>query len=221
MNRKTKTDRELSLSSNEFIWDEEGSTENHRFIEKPIIRYLKSRNITTVLDLGCGNGSFTNIIASHGYQVVGLDHSDTGIYLAKKQFPLIHFEQHNIQNSLISEHHLKYDAVVSNEVIEHLLLPRNLIQNAYDALKPGGLFILTTPFHGYWKNLALALTNKFDEHWHPLRDYGHIKFFSKSTILEIFSEFDFKILEFRTVGRLPILARSMIITVQKADSQCS
>lgn len=218
MSIKTKTDRELSLSSNEFIWDSEGLTEIHSFIEKPIINYLKSKSVSTVLDLGCGNGSFTNIIASHGYQVVGLDHSDTGINLAKKQFPSIHFEQHNIQNSLVAEHNLKYDAVVSNEVIEHLLLPRNLIQNAYDALKPGGLFILTTPFHGYWKNLALALTNKFDEHWHPLRDYGHIKFFSKATILEIFSEFNFKILEFRTVGRLPIFARSMIITVQKADS---
>jgi 2-polyprenyl-3-methyl-5-hydroxy-6-metoxy-1,4-benzoquinol methylase len=213
--RKTKTDRELSLSSNEFIWDSEGLTEIHSFIEKPIISYLKSKSVSTVLDLGCGNGSFTNIIASHGYQVVGLDHSDTGINLARKQFPLIHFKQHNVQDLLASEHHLRYDAVVSNEVIEHLLLPRKLIRNAYDALKPGGLFILTTPFHGYWKNLVLAVTNKFDEHWHPLRDYGHIKFFSKSTILGLLSEFDFQLLEFKTVGRLPAFARSMIVTAEK------
>jgi 2-polyprenyl-3-methyl-5-hydroxy-6-metoxy-1,4-benzoquinol methylase len=216
MSTAPKTDRELSLSANEFIWDSEGSTQFHNLIEKPIIKKLKSKNIQTILDLGCGNGFLTNIIATYGYEVVGLDHSQTGISLAKKQFPSIHFEQHDFQYSLSAEHHHKYDAVVSAEVIEHLLQPRKLMQNAYDALKPGGVFILTTPFHGYWKNLALALTNKFDEHWHPLRDYGHIKFFSKATILDLFSEFKFQNLEFEPVGRLPALAKSMIIIGEKS-----
>lgn len=217
MNIKPKSDRELSISSNEFIWDSEGKSEIHNFIEKPIVKTLKSRNIQTILDLGCGNGFFTNTIASYGYQVTGLDHSETGIALAKRQFPLTHFEQHDVQNPLQADHLFKYDAVLSIEVIEHLLLPRKLMQNAYDALKPGGLFILTTPFHGYWKNLALALTNKFDEHWHPLRDYGHIKFFSRDTILNLFSEFGFQALEFKTIGRFSVFARSMIIIGEKSS----
>jgi 2-polyprenyl-3-methyl-5-hydroxy-6-metoxy-1,4-benzoquinol methylase len=217
MNIKPKSDRELSLSSNEFIWDSEGESEIHKFIENPIINQLKSKNIKTILDLGCGNGSFTNVISSHGYNVFGLDHSETGISLAKKQFPSAHFEQHDVQNLLPVSHLFKYDAVLSIEVIEHLLLPRKLMQNAYNALKPGGLFILTTPYHGYWKNLSLALLNKFDEHWHPLRDYGHIKFFSKETILELFSEVGFQDLTFETVGRLPAFARSMIVKGIKSN----
>ena len=170
------------------------------------------------MDLGCGNGSFTALVAKNGYEVAGLDHSISGIELAKKQFPNVQFEQHDISQFLPQEHVGKYDALVSLEVIEHLLLPRKLMENALIALRPGGLLILSTPYHGYWKNLALALTNKFDAHWHPLRDFGHIKFFSKATIMQLFIEFGFEHIKFKAAGRIPPLASSMIISANKPKS---
>ena len=165
-----------------------------------------------MLDLGCGNGSFTAFLAASGFTVTGLDHSSTGIEIAARKHPHAEFAQHDLTQPLPAAYHGKYDAVVSVEVIEHLLLPRRLMENALKALKPGGLLILTTPYHGYWKNLALALTGKFDAHWHPLRDYGHVKFFSKSTILALFREFALQDIRFQTVGRIPVFARSMIIS---------
>ena len=125
------------------------------------------------------------------------------------------FEQHDIVTPIGNKHQSKYDAVISTEVIEHLLLPRKLMENALYALKPGGLLILTAPYHGYWKNLALTITNKYDDHWHPLRDYGHIKFFSKATITDLCQEFELQNIQFTTVGRIPALARSMIISGTK------
>jgi 2-polyprenyl-6-hydroxyphenyl methylase/3-demethylubiquinone-9 3-methyltransferase len=122
------------------------------------------------------------------------------------------FFLHDLATGLPQEHVAKYDAVISVEVIEHLFLPRTLMSTAASALKPGGIFVLTTPFHGYWKNLALALSNKFDEHWHPLRDHGHIKFFSENTITALFNEYNFQNIQFRSAGRIPILACSMIIS---------
>lgn len=105
----------------------------------------------------------------------------------------------------------QFDAVVSVEVIEHLLLPRMLMQNAMRALRPGGLLILSTPYHGYWKNLALAITNGFDAHWHPLRDYGHVKFFSKQTLVQLVQEYQLEEIQFETAGRISLLANSMIV----------
>jgi hypothetical protein len=47
-----------------------------------------------------------------------------------------------------------FDAVVCTEVIEHLCLPRMLSRFAASLLRPRGLLILSTPCHGYLKNLA-------------------------------------------------------------------
>lgn len=215
MTAKPKTDREVVSTGNEFVWDTEENTEVHKFIVKPIIKQLTAHGAVDVLDLGCGNGSFSRQLEASGFRVTGLDHSLSGILIAQKYCTNATFSQHDITQPLPNSYHDKFDAVVSVEVIEHLLLPRHLIENAINSLKPGGVFILTTPYHGYWKNLALALTNKFDYHWHPLRDYGHVKFFSKSTILALFREFALQNIQFQSVGRIPIFARSMVISGTK------
>jgi 2-polyprenyl-6-hydroxyphenyl methylase/3-demethylubiquinone-9 3-methyltransferase len=62
---------------------------------------------------------------------------------------------------------------------------------------------VTTPFHGYYKNLALAITGKYDKHWHPLRDYGHVKFFSHKTLSALFEEQGFAVRNYVRVGRIP------------------
>jgi 2-polyprenyl-6-hydroxyphenyl methylase/3-demethylubiquinone-9 3-methyltransferase len=212
---RSQTDEAISIAANEFIWNEAGLAAIHNAIAPIIIAWLKQTQIKTILDLGCGNGAFTALLASKGFEVTGCDMSKTGIIIAREQYPNISWCEQNLQNPLPNEYQEKFDAVISVEVIEHLLLPRQLIKNANFALKPNGLFIITTPYHGYLKNLALALTNQFDNHWHPLRDFGHIKFFSKKTIMALFEEFNFSNIQYTTVGRIPPLARSMIIAGTK------
>ena len=212
---RSQTDEAISIAANEFIWNALGLTAIHHAITPIIIAWLEQAQIRTILDLGCGNGAFTALLASKGFEVIGCDISKTGIIIAKEQYPNISWCEHNLQHPLPKEYQEKFDAVISVEVIEHLLLPRQLIKNANFALKPNGLFIITTPYHGYLKNLARALTNQFDNHWHPLRDFGHIKFFSKKTIIALFKEFNFSNIQYTTVGRIPLLARSMIIAGNK------
>lgn len=209
---QTRTDREFSSASSEYLWDIEGETSAHGYLFKPVVEQLRARNARRVLDLGCGNGAFTAMLGRAGFVMTGLDHSASGVALARRSHPGIPFAQHDIHQPLPAAHAGAYDAVVSAEVVEHLLLPRCLMESAHQALKPGGLLIVTTPYHGYWKNLALALTNSFDEHWHPLRDYGHIKFFSRQTLAQLFRETGFEPVEYRTAGRIPAFAKSMIMT---------
>ena len=212
MTQPTRSDRDLSVVASEFVWDIDGPTEVHGYVAPHILGLLGSHSAQKVLDLGCGNGSLTGLIAGHGFEVVGMDRSDSGLELAQRNFPSSRFVSHDVTTPLPEVHARCYDAVIAVEVIEHLLLPRMLLQNAAYALKPGGLLIVTTPFHGYLKNLALALTNKFDSHWHPLRDYGHVKFFSRNTLIQIVSEAGFLDIDFTTTGRIPPLARSMIVS---------
>jgi 2-polyprenyl-6-hydroxyphenyl methylase/3-demethylubiquinone-9 3-methyltransferase len=200
-----------SISAEEFVWDIAGHADSHDMILPALLPLIESAAPQDILDLGSGNGSLAGLLSSKGYKVTGLEYSQSGIDIARKSFPQVRFEQHDLANSLSADHVSGYDCVISIEVIEHLLLPRKLMEAAVQALRPGGLFVLTTPFHGYWKNLALALTGGFDKHWHPLRDFGHIKFFSRATMLELFREFNFTDVRFEMLGRIPPLAKSMLV----------
>jgi 2-polyprenyl-3-methyl-5-hydroxy-6-metoxy-1,4-benzoquinol methylase len=214
MRETTRTDALASIQSTEYCWDIDGHVESHDYLLAPVLTLLRKYGARRVLDLGCGNGSFSARLASHGFEVTGVDFSASGIERARANFPSLHFAQHDLQQPLDASYSHRFDAVVSTEVIEHLLLPRMVMQNATHALAAGGHLIVTTPFHGYAKNLLLALTNSFDGHWHPLRDYGHIKFFSRATLTQLFIESGFSDLRFSTAGRMPPLGKSMVVAGQ-------
>lgn len=216
---KAQQDKNLSLAANEFVWEEGGGSPVHRLVKPRIVNLLRKHSAVRVLDLGCGNGAFTNFLHQEGFNVEGVDGSHSGIEIAHKHYPKIPFSQLDLVSDHVPERYInQFDAVISVEVIEHVLLPRKLMQNAMQALRPGGLLILSTPYHGYWKNIALAITNSFDAHWHPLRDYGHVKFFSKQTFTQLFEEYALEKIQYQTVGRIPPLANSMIISGLKVPS---
>lgn len=116
---------------------------------------------------------------------------------------------------LAKENGEKFDAVISSEVVEHLYSPHLLPIYAKAALKERGYLIVTTPYHGYLKNLALSITNKWDFHHTPLLHGGHIKFWSRSTLSTLLSANGFDVLQFHGVGRLPFLWKSFVIVAQK------
>jgi len=161
--------------------------------------------------LGCGNGTFTARIAGAGYEVVGVDASASGIRIASSLIPGATFYEGSLEQPLPAALRGQFDAVIAVEVIEHLPVPGALCARAREALRPGGQFILTTPYHGYLKNLALAVSGQLDSHWQPWRDGGHIKFFSRATVTELITREGFDVTGFVRVGRIPPLAKSMVV----------
>ena len=80
-----------------------------------------------------------------------------------------------------------------------------------------GVAIVSTPYHGYLKNLSLAISGKFDAHFTALWDHGHIKFWSRRTLSILLNEAGFSEVHFRRVGRIPALAKSMIAIARRDD----
>ena len=89
------------------------------------------------------------------------------------------------------------------------------MRTIYELLEPDGVGIISTPYHGYWKNLVLAMTGKLDTHFTALWDGGHIKFFSIKTLSELIQETGFDRLQFYRLGRIPILGKSMVAVFRK------
>ena len=167
-----------------------------------------------LFDLGCGNGSVAAQIAGGGWSVTGIDPSVEGIAQARKTFPELRLEQGSAYDDLAAKYG-RFPVVVSLEVVEHVYAPRDYAGTLFDLLEPGGTAIVSTPYHGYLKNLAMAITGKMDAHFTVLWDHGHIKFWSIPTLTTLLTEAGFQSIRFHRVGRIPALAKSMIAVANK------
>ena len=167
-----------------------------------------------VFELGCGNGAMTAELAARGYEVIGVDPSETGILHARHAYPHIQFHLGSAYDDLAGRYG-GFPAVISMEVVEHVFFPRRFAACVFKLLEPGGTAIISTPYHGYLKNLLVALTGKMDSHFTVLWDYGHIKFWSIKTLSILLKEAGFSDVRFLRVGRIPPLAKSMIAIARR------
>ncbi len=165
-------------------------------------------------DLGCGNGATANMLSELGFDVTGIDLSESGIALGHRSFPHLKLDVGNVYDDLVGTYG-QFPLVVSLEVIEHCFHPRRFAKTFYNLVDSGGVGMLSTPYHGYWKNLALAVAGKWDKHLTALWQGGHVKFFSVKTLGALLAEVGFKDIRFVRVGRIPPLAKSMIGIVRK------
>jgi 2-polyprenyl-3-methyl-5-hydroxy-6-metoxy-1,4-benzoquinol methylase len=190
--------------SDAYLWGTVEAILNNRFKDQ-----------ARVFDLGCGNGTLARRLQSIGYEVCGVDPSEDGIEHAKRADPATRLEIGSAYDPL-AEKFGTFPAVVSLEVVEHVYYPRLFAKCVSDLLEPGGLAIISTPYHGYLKNLALSLSGKWDGHFTALWDHGHVKFWSIATLTELFRELGMERESVHRVGRIPILAKSMILAFRKA-----
>lgn len=191
---------------------------SHAYLKPTVDKFLK--NVppgSVVIDLGCGNGSFLSLFQDRHWRLFGSDFSPSGIQFARTTFPNITFvlaDAERPAGDLLQQAGLA-DVIISTEVIEHLYDPKAFLRNGHDLLKPGGMLLLSTPYHGYLKNLLLALTGKLDQHFTVLWDHGHIKFWSRKTLTEALEQAGFGDVEMIGSGRFPWLWKSMVLRARK------
>lgn len=175
-----------------------------------------------LLDVGCGNGTIAAYFLGLGCTVVGIDLSEEGIAIARAAYPAARFELLAADDRVMENlREPPFDIVISTEVVEHLYDPRAYARGCYAALKAGGRFICSTPYHGYLKNLIVALRGGWDVHADPLWDGGHIKLWSRKTLAALLTEAGFQHLQFRGAGRCPYLWKSMVMSGTKSpDNPC-
>jgi SAM-dependent methyltransferase len=197
----------------DYGYSDDGPLSHAEFVFPAVLSLAgKVGNDCRVLDIGCGNGLLSGLFLSHGCQVVGVDLSEQGIAIARARYPAARFELMPADERVLERlDEPPFDLVVSTEVIEHLYDPAGFLEGCYGALLPGGRLIMSTPYHGYWKNLVIAAIGKFDRHAQAQLKGGHIKFWSRATIEQAMHREGFRDFDFRGVGRIPLLWKSMVV----------
>jgi 2-polyprenyl-3-methyl-5-hydroxy-6-metoxy-1,4-benzoquinol methylase len=195
------------MSVEEYRYDSASPGHAARYLLPTVLRILPDSG--TVFELGCGNGANAHELAQRGYPVMAVDASTSGIEIAKKAYKDCRFAVGSAYDDLAGQYG-RFDIVVSLEVVEHIYSPRLFAAAIRDLLKAGGVAVISTPYHGYLKNLALAASGRMDEHFTALWDHGHIKFWSRRTLSALFQEVGLREIAFHRVGRIPTLAKSMV-----------
>jgi len=201
-----------------FGWATSAVEPHHQYNIPAILHLFPKGGPLNILDVGCGNGYLAAYLSEAGHHAVGIDIAEDGIRIARETYPHLVFELRSAYDRLDDLPGVPADLIVSSEVIEHLFSPRRFLENMYQALRPDGYLILTTPYHGYLKNIAISLANGWDQHHHPEREGGHIKFFSERSLAHILIENGFGQITFRNAGRLPYFWKSIVCRAQKRDS---
>ncbi len=141
-----------------------------------------------ILDFGAGRGAMASALREAGAEILAIEPFGSD-YLKG-----LGFNAHRDLDELPS--HLRFDGIVSLEVLEHLLEPREALARLYGRLVDGGWLFVTTP------NAAGLPAKLHRERWREAAKAGHVLFFTPATLKRILVETGF-----RDVRRLRWLVR--------------
>ena len=136
-----------------------------------------------LLEVGCGEGRFSAKMRDRGWKVEGQELDARAAENARKRYG---FTIHLGDLGHLALPAETYDAVVMNHVIEHAYDPVALLKDCSRVLRPGGLFVATSPnpdSYGY---------RKFHKDWIGLDPPRHIHLFSVSALGKVAEKAGFK-----------------------------
>ncbi|HUB76255.1 MAG TPA: class I SAM-dependent methyltransferase [Solirubrobacteraceae bacterium] len=131
-----------------------------------------------ILDLGCGLGDFSGLLAQRGFEVVGADVSQEALRRARARFPAVEFALSGAELPFADG---EFDAVWLSEVLEHVQDGLGLLAEVRRTLAPDGRLLLTTPDHGFLTRLHAGLSRRaFERAFDPCSD--HVRFFTAGSL---------------------------------------
>jgi SAM-dependent methyltransferase len=155
------------------------------------------------LDIGCGAGDFTAVLAQAGAAAIGVDVAEAALRRARARHPGLDFRRARFDGPLALED-CAFELVWASEVIEHVADTALWLSEVRRVLAPGGRLLLSTPSHGRLR-VAVGGVERFSE---PLGDHLHL--YTRRSLAGVLDEFGFSAIRVRAVGGPPLLRRSLL-----------
>lgn len=138
-----------------------------------------------VLDVGCGGGILTEVLALKGAHVTGIDAASEVIQVAKQHAEdakLIIQYEHITVEEFAKTHAQSFDVITCMELLEHVPDPEAFLKILATLLKPGGKILLSTINRNPKAYLLAVVMTEYVLRWLPKGTHDYEKFIQPSEL---------------------------------------
>lgn len=156
----------------------------------------------TLLDVGCGRGDFGRALRTAGRAttICALEQNE-----AFGREAATHYDEVIVGTfpDALAEHSRRFDCIVFNDVLEHMVDPWNALRQARAHLEPGGAVVASIPNVRNARTVFdLAVRGDWTYVDMGVLDRTHLRFFTKATVRALFAESGFAVEELHGINPL-------------------
>lgn len=177
--------------------------ENYYRYERNEIIELVPHNLKKVLDVGCGEGFFSeNIKKKFNSEVWGVEINEKSAIIASKKIDKIIIG--NIIEVLDQIPDCYFDCIFFNDVLEHMIDPYYVLLKIKSKLVDDKSIIVSSipNIRNYYVLKDLLINKKFTYVDEGILDKTHLRFFTKNSIILMFEKLGYKILKIQGINPL-------------------
>ncbi|NID11657.1 class I SAM-dependent methyltransferase [Fibrivirga algicola] len=156
-----------------------------------MLKYI-SPDTKSLLDVGCSSGVFGAAVKEHyGSTVWGIEPDEKAAKLAEVLLDRVY---NTVFDENLNLNGKKFDCIVFNDVLEHLVNPVAALELCKSYLTDKGIIVCSIPNIRFFDAVYQIIINKdFPQTDSGIFDKTHLRFFTKKSIVRLFTEVDYEI----------------------------
>ena len=167
----------------------------HDLLRREILELIPA-TAKSILDLGCGAGNLGAALKKRqDCRVTGIELNKEAATIAAKNLDVCICD--NLNRYVPPAPHIKYDALILADILEHLISPWTVLKKFTSVLADDGVVIASVPNVAHPRILSNLNAGLFRYEPAGILDITHLRFFTKTSIFQLFTQCGLKIVNFR------------------------